>query len=251
MKWKTQWKAIGLLIVVLVLFGIFWADKELKPSAEILGQIQTSQEKTQAIKWHWSPDGSYTMKVNSFQTYGFINFTFVLLMLAQNLVHLRTPMMLTRYPTYHIAQHKIFSNLLRFSIPFLTIATLLLFIVEVTAPVTGLGNYEFVTIQIYPFAALVYAVYMIICTLLVCYYQSVVFLSNHCMKLQVILILFLIASACLQGTWISEMSPFSLPAYDRFLPQEVWKMLVVTVLCFIVLRVWSGRSQTNDVEMSR
>ena len=98
MRWKTQWKQLLLLLAVLVVLGVIQADQELKPLPDAV--ITTVQQRVETPKPQWTASGNDTMLVNAFQTYGFVAFSFVVLMAAQNLVQLRTPIQLTRYPTW-------------------------------------------------------------------------------------------------------------------------------------------------------
>ena len=97
MRWKTQWKQLLLLLAVLVVLGVIQTDRELKPLPDAV--ITTVQQRVETPKPQWTASGNGTMLVNAFQTYGFVAFSFVVLMAAQNLVQLRTPIQLTRYPT--------------------------------------------------------------------------------------------------------------------------------------------------------
>lgn len=233
MRCKAQWKYLLLLFVTLTLIGIYWVDQELKPAPDAV--YTTVQERIDTPKLQWSPDGSDTMFVNSFQTYGFIAFAFLFLMAAQNLVHLHTPMMLTRYQTYYGFRWKVFCNLFKFSIVFLSIATILLLLAEQTASFTGLGNCVFIAKQIYPTALAMYILHMLLCTAMVCLYQSVVFLTHNYVLSQIIPMLFFIASSFMQGTWITKISPFSFPVYDSIPKDKLWWSVLTYVVCFGVL----------------
>lgn len=230
MRWKTQWKQLLLLLAVLVVLGVLQADQELKPLPDAV--ITTVQQRVETPKPQWTASGDGTMLVNAFQTYGFVAFSFVVLMAAQNLVQLRTPIQLTRYPTWKAYRKRTFCRLMAFSTVFWAIASALLFVVERTALLTGLAERYFITRQFYfvPFA--VYIVHMLLCTALLCLYQTKAVFAKHYIVTQAIPMLFFVASGVQQGTWIQQISPFSFPVYDG-LPEGGWIRVVLTyALCF-------------------
>lgn len=116
MRWKTQWKQLLLLLLVLVVLGVIQADQELKPLPDAV--ITTVQERVEIPKPQWTASGNDRMLVNAFQTYGFVAFSFVVLMAAQNLVQLRTSIQLTRYATWSAYRKRTFCRLMGFSTVF-------------------------------------------------------------------------------------------------------------------------------------
>ena len=66
MRWKTQWKQLLLLLLVLVVLGVIQADQELKPLPDAV--ITTVQERVEIPKPQWTASGNDRMLVNAFQT---------------------------------------------------------------------------------------------------------------------------------------------------------------------------------------
>lgn len=230
MRWKTQWKQLLLLLVVLVVLGVIQADQELKPLPDAV--ITTVQQRVETPKPQWTASGNGTMLVNAFQTYGFVAFSFVVLMAAQSLVQLRTPIQLTRYPTWKAYRKRTFCRLMAFSTVFWAMASALLFVLERTALLTGLAERYFITGQFYFVPFVVYLVHMLLCTALLCLYQTKAVFAKHYIVTQAIPMLFFVASGVQQGTWIQQISPFSFPVYDG-LPEGGWIRVVLTyALCF-------------------
>lgn len=233
MRWKTQWKQLAVLLAVLVALGVIQVDQELKPFADAV--YTTVQERVETPKVQWTASGSDVMLVNACQTYGFVAFGFAILMAAHSLVQLRTPMLLTRYPTWRAYQRSTFCRLMAFSVAFWCIATALVMLAEQTALYTGLAERLFIAKQIYPKAMVFYIVHMILCTAMVCLYQTKAIFARHYIAAQALPMLFFVASGAVQGTWMQQISPFSFPAYDRMPEGGLLRVVLTYVVCFAAL----------------
>ncbi len=233
MRWKTQWAKLLLLVVAVAVLGVIQTDQELKPYADAV--YTTLQEKVETPKVQWTASGNDTMLVNACQTYGFVAFGFAILMAAQSLVQLRTPMLLTRYPTWSVCRRRIFCRLMAFSVAFWCVATALVMLAEQTALYTGLAERLFITKQIYPKALLLFAVHMIICTAMVCLYQTKAIFARHYIATQALPMLFFVASGSVQGIWIQQISPFSFPVYSRMPEGGLLRIILTYAVCFAAL----------------
>lgn len=243
MRWKTQWKQLLVLVAVLTVLGILEADQELKPFADAV--YTTVQEKVETPKIQWMANGNEVMLVNACQTYSFVAFSFVLLMAAHNLVQLRTPMLLTRYPSWYAYQRTMFCRLMVFSVVFLSIAAALVMLAEQTALVTGLAEQLFIAKQIYPKALLLYAIHMVICTAMVCLYQIKAIFAKHYLLTQALPMLFFVISGTVKGIWIQQISPFSFPVYSVMPEGGLLRVVLTYAVCFIVL-LWVCRKPKKE-----
>lgn len=243
MRWKTQWKQLLVLVAVLTVLGILEADQELKPFADAV--YTTVQEKVETPKIQWTASGNDIMLVNACQTYSFVAFAFVVLMAAQNLVQLRTPMLLTRYSSWRAYQRMVFCRLMTFSVVFLSIATALVMLAEQTALVTGLAERLFIAKQIYPKALLLYAIHMVLCAAMVCLYQTKAIFARHYLLTQALPMLFFVVSGTVQGTWIQQISPLSFPVYDRMPEGGLLRVVLTYVACFAAL-LWFCRQPKKE-----
>ena len=233
MRWKTQWKQLLALAVVLTVLGVIEADQELKPAADAV--YTTVQEQVETHKMQWTASGDDTMLVNACQTYSFVAFAFVILMAAHNLVQLRTPMLLTRYRTWRAYCSAVFGRLMAFSTGFLAVVTALLLLAEQTALYTGLAERFFIAKQFYPKAFAVYVLHMLLCTAMLCLYQTKAVFARHYVLTQAIPMLFFVASGTVKGTWIQQISPFSFPVYDGLPEGGLPRVVLTYAVCFAAL----------------
>lgn len=243
MRWKTQWKQLLVLIAVLTVIGVVEVDQELKPFADAV--YTTIQERMETPKAQWTAGGDEIMLVNACQTYSFVALCFVLLMAAHNLVLLRTPMLLTRYPTWRVYRRTSFCRLMIFSVVFLTVAITLVMIAEQTALITGLAEHLFIAKQIYPKALLLYAVHMLLCTAMICLYQTKAIFARHYLLTQALPMIFLVVSGVIKTRWLQMLSPFSFPVYDRMPEGGLLRVVLTYAVCFAAL-LWFCRQPKKE-----
>ena len=243
MRWKTQGKALLALIILLAAIGVVQVDQELKPFDDAV--YTTVEEQVETPKKQWTADGTDVMLVNACQTYGFTALSFVVLLAAHNLVQLRTPMMLTRYPTWRAYCTATFRRLMAFSLVFLALATALVLLAEQTALLTGLAERLFIAKQFYPVPMLVYAVHMVLCTAMVCLYQVKAVFARRYVAAQALPMLFFVVSGMVQGTWVQQISPFSFPVYDGLPEGGLLRVVLTYAVCFGVL-LWRCRRPDRE-----
>ena len=230
MRWESQWMKLLVLVIVLALVGVIGVDQELKPFTNIW--YTTEQERLEAIKVQWTASGDEMMLVNPCQTYSFVGFSFVFLMAAHNLVLLRTPMQLTRYPTWSAYRRTVFGRLMVFSLLFLGIVTTLVVLAEQYVQYLGLAKLIYISKQIYPKAMTLFALHMVLCTAMVCLYQVKAIFARNYLLTQALPMVFFVASATIRGTWIQRISPFSFPVYDRMPEGGLLRVVLTYAVCF-------------------
>ena len=231
MRWKPAWKSLTLLVVGLAMIGVLEAHIELN-SGDTMRYVEGAAGIPQV---QLSADGQTPMFVNACQTYAFATFYFVGLMAAHNLVQLRTPMLLTRYRTWRAFQRATFVQLMRFSAGFLVVTTGLLMTMEQIIPYTAFKHELFVANICSAKALIWYTIHMLLCTAMVCLYQTAVVLTKHHVLSQALPMLFFIGSGSSIGTFVQQLSPFSFPVYDRIPEGGLVRVIATYAVCFVIL----------------
>lgn len=231
MRGKKAWKELTVLIVILVAVGVLEAHIELMPG-DAMQYVEGAAGIPQA---QVSADGQTFLFVNACQTYAFIAFYFVGLIIAHNLVLMRTPMMLVRYRTWRTFQKSTFARLMIFSLKFLVVTTALLIAVEQILALTPAKQQIFVAHIVSPKAMGLYLIHMTVCTAMVCLYQVAVMWVKRHILVQVFPLLFFIGSGTYVGTFIQQISPFSFPVYDRIPEGGLLRVILTYVICFAIL----------------